>query len=520
MTSSVTRPHGVLSNAGWSAFGTLFNIVIAFLLAPLLINRLGVDQWGLLLLVWSVAGILGLANFGMGEATLRYIAHFHADRDLDGVNRVLGASLTFYVVVCLFMSAVVWAASGVVVDWVKVPEDTAYAAEPLLRLTTVLFAAGMLTNAYRAIPMALHRYDIAAAIGSIQGIVRSAGLVILVLASFSVVQLVVWEALVAVAGLVVHVAVARRLVAGLRWLPSMSLAGIREIFRYSVFSFMTHVFLMVYRESGRLLLGNRLGMASVAYLGTPDSVSYRLHMIVVSAVETLVPRFSASRDADKAKALLSASTWVAFACAAALYVPLAVLMPDFLRLWIGAEFAREAGEVGTLLTLGLIGAVTFAPIATLFRGRDRPGFVTAVMAAAGMVVLLGSLLLIPVLGVAGVGYAHLLANLAWLVGLVVGWIRLYGSGSLIELARVAGLPLVLACCLGYAEVAVRESWGEMGWIGLFGLGAAFAAVGAAVIVGLDLALGRGSPARVVLDRILGASRVVEWRARIGFGRPS
>ena len=513
-----SRPRSVLSNAGWNAFGTLFSIVIAFLLAPLLIHRLGVDQWGLLLLVWSVAGVLGLANFGLGEATLRYVAHYHADRDLSGVNRVLGATLTFYVLVCVLICGVVWVATPVVAQWVKVPEEGHYALETLLRLTTLLFSAGMIANAFHAIPMALHRYDISSGIGLIQGIVRSSGLVLLVLAGLGVVHLVVWEVIVAVLALMVHILVARRLVPGIRWLPSMSLAGMREIIGYSMFSFMTHIFLMVYREAGRLILGNRLGPASVAYLGTPDSIAYRLHMIIVSAIETLVPRFSASRDEENAKALLVASTWAAFACGAVVYVPLAVLMPDFLALWISPEFARESGEVGRLLTLGLIGSAAFAPIATLFRGQGRPGFVTAVMAMAGMVVLAGSLVLIPSLGVVGVGYAYLLATVPWLGGVCLGWVRLYGPASLVVLARVAGPPLVLACCLGFAEAAVRDWWGELGWIGLVLMGTAFAGAGALAVVGLDLVLGGASPAAVVFGRVLGTGRVAELRARICFGR--
>jgi O-antigen/teichoic acid export membrane protein len=44
----MTTARSILGNASWNAFGTLFNIVIAFLLAPLMINRLGVDEWGLL----------------------------------------------------------------------------------------------------------------------------------------------------------------------------------------------------------------------------------------------------------------------------------------------------------------------------------------------------------------------------------------------------------------------------------------------------------------------------------------
>jgi O-antigen/teichoic acid export membrane protein len=519
MTDGPSRPRGVLSNAGWNAFGTLFNIAITFLLAPLLIRHLGTDQWGLLLLVWSVTGVLGMANFGMGEATLRFIARYHADGDLAGVNRVLGATLTFYVSVCGLASIVLFAATPVVAQWFKVPTGSQYPVEWLLRLAALLFSFGMIANAYRSIPMAMHRYDISSRIGLGHNVVRSLGVILLVVAGMGVVQVVIWEVSVALVMLGVHILVAQRLMPGVRSLPSMSFGGLREILSYSVWSFLTHIFLTIYREGGKLILGNRLGTASVAYLGTPDSITYRLHAVVSSGIETLMPRFSAGKDPDATKNLLIVSTWAAVSCAVVLYIPLGVLMPDFLRLWISPEFARESGAVGRWLALSFIAPSAFAPIATLFRGIGKPGVVTLVMASAGIVVLASTLILVASLGPLAVGYGYALSAVAWLGGILAGWHYLHGQKSMVSLMRVVGLPLVLGCGLGAGQLAFREWWGaDMGWTGLFLIGGTSAAISAAVIAGVDRALGGASPAEQVLGRLLRAERIASLRLRFRFSR--
>jgi O-antigen/teichoic acid export membrane protein len=361
----------------------------------------------------------------------------------------------------------------------------------------------------------MHRYDVTNKLGSIQGTVRSAGLVLLVLAHFDVLVLVIWEVVLACIMLVVQAAIARRMLPGLRCLPSLSFGGIREIIGYSLFSFATHLFLMLWREGPKLMLGARLGTASVAHLGTPDSVSNRLHMIVVSAIETLVPRFSGVQDRDAARGLLTMATWAAFACGAVFYVPLAVLMPDFLRLWINVEFAEQAGLVGQILTLSLIGPVGYAAIATLFRGIGKPGHVTAVMAAVALTTLAASIALAPTLGVEGVAWAYLLGTLVWLAGLVHGWLWLYGRASLSALARTAGVPLVLIVVLTVAQGALRSWWGEPGWLGLCTMGAVFAALGASAVIACDQLLGGDSPAKTVLARVGESARVVALRKRLG-----
>jgi hypothetical protein len=53
------------------------SIAISFVIAPLLIRNMGAAQYGILLLVWSVTGILGVLQFGFGEATFRYVAYYY-----------------------------------------------------------------------------------------------------------------------------------------------------------------------------------------------------------------------------------------------------------------------------------------------------------------------------------------------------------------------------------------------------------------------------------------------------------
>lgn len=470
---SRNQPRGLISNAGWNAFANLFGIAISFLLAPLLIRQLGVDGYGLLLMVWSVTGVLSIANFGVGEATLRFIARYHADSDLIGVNRVLRATLTFYVSICGLVSGVLLVAAPLFAQWIKAPAAGGESVAWLLRLTALLFTFSMITNAYRSIPMAMHRYDIVSRIGMGQNIVRSAGLIALALAGMGIMQLVVWEVFLAGGILIYYVVVARRLVPGLHCLPGMSFAGIREILGYSLFSFLTTIFLTAYREGGKLILGNQTGTASVAYLGTPDNITHRLHVVVVSAIETLLPRFSGGLSVERSRTLLVMATWGAVTCGVVLYLPLAVLMPDFLRLWINPEFARESAGVGRLLAISLVSATAFAPIATLFRGIGRPGFVTLIMALAGTIVFVTSLALVPSRGAMGVGYGYLLSSVAWMSGLFGGWVYLYRRNSVKQLLRIVGLPISLGASLAIAQNALREWWGPLNWLELFVAGGAF-----------------------------------------------
>jgi O-antigen/teichoic acid export membrane protein len=515
-----SRPKGAMTNAGWNAFFTLWSIAISFLLAPVLIHFLGTAQYGILLLVWSITGILGIASFGLGEATLRYVSYHYGDRDLPGVNRVFGSTLSFYAVVCAVIAAVLFVAAPTVAAFLKIPASEHRLVGWLLRLSAVVFSLGIFSRAFGAIPMALQRYDISSKINIGQSVVRSVGYILLVVYRFGILHLVIWDVATYICTLAVQVAVIRKLAPGVRLLPSFSFRGLREIIGYSVYSLLTYVFYTMFRESGKLVLGRYLGTSPVAYLGTPDNVAQRVHMLVASSSETLLPRFSANRDPKVARALFLGGTWAALAVSIVFFIPMVVLMPDFLRLWINPQFSLESAAVGQLLALSYITQGAYAPTATYFRGIGRPWAVSIVLFFAGIGTLLAGILLVPAYGVLGAGYAYLIGSAAHFLGLLCGWFYIFGRSSMSGLMRSVGMPLLLAGVAFALESAIRGRFPEVNWIGLFTLGGLFVGITTLLVIGVDWVIGGDSPSKRLFERIGESDKVRQllsyipaWRVR-------
>jgi O-antigen/teichoic acid export membrane protein len=483
------RTRGAMTNAAWNAFSTLWSIVISFVVAPLLIHNMGTDHYGILLLFWSVTGILGLMGFGFGEATLRYMAHYFGEGSLSGVNRVMGATLSFYLVVCVVVCGGLFVAAPAVSGLFNIAPEDRHLMGWLVRLAAVVFALRAVTLTYAAVPMALHRYDISSKINVIQNVVRSGGYILLAVLGFGLLHLVIWDVLTQFGTLCVQAGVVRRLSPGLRLTPSLSFRGLREILGFSVFSFLTYLFFTVHREAAKVLLGNQFGPTQVAYFGTPDNVAQRIQVVVSSGSETLMPRFSANRDVTRARTLFKNGTWASLVVSLVLFLPLVVLMPDFLRLWISPEFALESAAIGQLVALSYIFQGAYAPAATYFRGIGRPWLVTVIMILAALVTILFSVLLMPVYGVMGVGYAYLLGSLPSLLGLVHCWIHLFGRSSATGLLRAVALPVLMTGIAFALEHKVRGYFGPLTWFDLFALGGSYVVLTGILVVGADWILG-------------------------------
>jgi O-antigen/teichoic acid export membrane protein len=509
MNTPLVRPRGAAINAGWNAFCTIWSIAISFIIASLLIHNMGPAQYGILLLVWSVTGILGVLQFGFGEATLRYVAYHYGEGNISGVNRVMGSTLLFYLIISVVVCTSFFVAAPVLVTLFSIPASEHRLFGWLLRLSGLLFSLNLISGVYVSIPMALQRYDISSKIGVAQTIVRSAGYVLLAVYKFGVLHLVLWDVVVQIGTLWARAIVVRRISPGVNLIPTLSFKGLREILGFSIFSFLGYGFYLMLRESGRIVLGAKLGPSPVAYLGTPDNVALRLYLVVASGSESLMPRFSSTRDTKAAQSLFWNATWACSVISPVLFLPLFVLMPDLLRLWISPEFARHSATLGQLIALSYIPQAAYAPAATFFRGTGRIWLVTVVTFFAGFTTLLFSVILIPLYGVIGVGYAYLLGSIPPLIGLLHGWFYVFGRGSVGGLIRSVGLPWALASVAFVIEHAVRDCFAEITWFELLTLGGSFSALIGLLIVGADLALGGvDAPSKRFLEKVKKSNKLV------------
>jgi O-antigen/teichoic acid export membrane protein len=398
-------------------------------------------------------------------------------------------------------------AAPVAVSWLSIAPEQQDLMAWLLRLSALIFSCGIIARAFGAVPMALQRYDISGRISIAQSVVRAAGYIALVMSGFGILHLVICDLVTQFVVLCVQIGIARAIFPALRAIPVLSMRGLREIFGYSAFSFLTFVFHAMYRESGKLTLGALVGPSPVAHFGTPDSVAYRIYMVVANSSETLMTRFSANRDTEAAQALILSATWASLALSVIFFVPLAALMPELLKLWIGSDFARESATVGQLVALAYIAPAAFAPIACFFRGTGRPWVVTVVMAAAGIVTLVFSAALVHRHGVAGVGYAYLLSSIPWLVGLAWGWIYAFGFTLIGAVIRAAVVPLSLGGVAFALAGATRDRVGDPSWFQLLALGGSFAAFTALLVFAADCALGKDGPSQKLLHRIVETGRL-------------
>jgi O-antigen/teichoic acid export membrane protein len=93
------RLKAITNNIKYNAVSQITTFIINFLLLPFIVFHTGKELYGAYILVVTFTGYLGLMDFGVGGATVKYIAEFASKDDNKKVNDVISASLTFFTII-------------------------------------------------------------------------------------------------------------------------------------------------------------------------------------------------------------------------------------------------------------------------------------------------------------------------------------------------------------------------------------------------------------------------------------
>ena len=172
LTQTKTPLRFLLTGAGIQMTSIAVSAVIGFLLTPLLIHTLGDRDYGLLDLIGSFAGWLGLMDFGLSGAVARYVAvHFSQGNPNESYAY---ATTGFYVYIGLGVVAFVTAlTSTLALPWlISDPNDI-----PLIRTLIIIagasFAIDLPLRALSGIINGFMRRDVTGWLSLISRIIRA-----------------------------------------------------------------------------------------------------------------------------------------------------------------------------------------------------------------------------------------------------------------------------------------------------------------------------------------------------------
>jgi O-antigen/teichoic acid export membrane protein len=457
---SAQRRASFLQNVAWGWLAVGINLLVGILLSPIIIRRLGIEQYGMWVLLFSFLDYMRVLDFGFRAAVVNGCARALARHEWEGVSRTIVNALAYFVVVGLACLLLVVAIRGPILNALDITPALAADASTLVLLIAVTVTVRLILSPLTGALEGLQRFDIAnhAYIASLM--FRSTASLSVLFAGHGLIEMA-WVVLVAQIGESAYTFFRlRQLYPDITFKPSLlqrdALSG---LFRYGRYSAVISASNLVVINAPTTILGAFRTAAEVGYFALP----FRLLMYsaegltrVADVTSSVTAALDETGNKEKVWRLAVLTNRQCFA----LFVPVALYLTTFgtplLHLWVTPDLAENSGHLFPIMVLSFAFAMSGQYNAgAILIGQARHAVFAYGTALEAVATILCLLIVVPHYGV--IGTAWVVTTIALLIrGLYLAFAlcrqnqfplgyylwSVYGRG-LLTAAPVAALALAL-----------------------------------------------------------------------------
>lgn len=397
----------LIQNALWNLVPYAWGFALNLLAVRIVVDRIGVGEFGLFGLLAAVLAPLTLANLGFGEATVKYVAGALHRNDLQEAGRYARTTLAQNLGVGV-LGAVALAVVG---PWVVGPlfhlgADAHHDATLVLRWIALGWIGTQAAGVFFGITAASQRFRLVAiGIASTQTLVALGGGVGATLGGLG--GYAAGTATGTIAGGLVWLLLVRQVLPGISLRPTVDPVAWREAFRFGGWQTIANLGTIAANQTERLLLGIFLTPSAVGYYNISQTFEQRVYAAVYALSQVLFPHFATLEEAPperKAELLLRAS-WLLTALAVCVLAPLIPLAHPLLGIWISATAADAGAPVMQALALaGILGCATNASFFFLLGNGDTKSL-AALSGVTGLATVVVAAVVLPRYGLRMAGVA-------------------------------------------------------------------------------------------------------------------
>jgi O-antigen/teichoic acid export membrane protein len=410
MASRATS-HTVARNGALYFASLAVPAIAALFLVPVTVRALGPARFGLLALAWAIGESTGIFDFGLGKATIRFVADA-TTRGRERLKEIIIASLFTQTAMGAVAGLLLLLLAPVLVNRVfSIAQANKPEAISMFRVLALHMPVLLCLASLRASLEGAQRFDISTPLripGSIASVVVPAWAGS---AGYSLAE-ILWI-LLGVRVLLVFLSAyaVRRTLMPSRWSLPAGLAPLREMLGYSGWVAISTAVGPILGSFDRFTVGSVIGGAGLGYYSGASEGANRFLLIPVTAFSAILPALSAI-DAHEGRGRILAITRAGQRQLAAVTLPLCLALfafgPLILGLWLGPAFADAAGMALRILSVGIfLAGLAILPLALLYgSGRpDLPAKANLIQLALHLPI---TIILIRGFGITGAGIAMLI----------------------------------------------------------------------------------------------------------------
>jgi O-antigen/teichoic acid export membrane protein len=398
----------------WNWATLALTLIVTFLQSPFIVRSLGDRRYGTWVLLGSLAGYLGLLDFGVRGAVTRYVAWHHATRADAAASRLVSTAVLLFSALGFAAVLLAVVSATLLARLFNISPADLHDARVVIVISGLTVATSLVGGAFGGVIAGLQRFDTSGQIEICSGLVRAAAVYFVLAAGLGLVALAMTQFLVSLGRALANYWFSRSLYPDLRLnLQSWDAGACREIASFSGSTTLLSFAGSIVFYSDSIVAAAFLPVAQLTFLAIAGNLVEYARSIIRGLTYALTPRASAlgAQGNQTVIPVLASAARIA----TLLMLPVAVTFllrgDQFIGLWMGAQYAEPAGLILRIFSCSLVfmatGQVLYSSLIglNLHKGLVRFNLLEAVANIALSVILVRSI------GLPGIAWGTTLPSL-------------------------------------------------------------------------------------------------------------
>jgi O-antigen/teichoic acid export membrane protein len=461
-----------IRNVGSGYVDSVVGGLVFLVLTPVLIQKLGVEQYAIWILAHTITYYIGFLDLGIGSAQVRYQAWLSARDRHASVRR-----LTSTVSLLLTAAGIVGALLALIVSaqtptsWLEVSAAAAVDFPILMIVLAANLLVAMPASAIENIYEGAQRFDLRNIRSAVLSLITATVQLVLLYRGYGIVAIAIVELLSLCAQLLFDLIVTNRLLPRVLNVPARFEPRLwKRIRPFALWSSLDEVLVEGTPHLDRLLVALLLPLSLLTPYSLAIALAGVLAVIVHPFVEPLLP-FATRLHADPAGGGMTRLLLVATRAAIAISAPLAIVLATFgepaLALWVEEAEPHTQGALVPIVVFDAFVSVMLWPGALLLMAMNRMRAIVLLTVVEIAVALVLVLFLTPKFALSGLALGILIANVSVGMALQTPLLCKELKLSIPDFLHQTCTRLLLACvpALVIAVLLRRsvpcDSWGQL-----------------------------------------------------------
>lgn len=441
--------------------------LVAVAAMPLLVQGLGVARFGILALVWAIAGYLSLFDLGIGRAVTKLAGESYGAADPSETAALAWTGAVLQFGLGLLAALLLWLlAPALARDVLRVPDALVPEARSTFRMLALSIPPALVGYSFRGALEAMQRFDLVAAVR----VPVSTGIFLIpaagVALGLGLPSIVLLLAALRLAGLLGYAGLLERALPGVTRRYRFGRPELLRLAGFGGWIALSSLLIPSVVYLDRFLIGSLLSVDDVGFYSAPYEVVSRGLVVPGAIAAVFFPAFSSFAARGRAgavgRAVSRTTTVILFLMTPAVVLGV-IFAPELLDVWLGAGFRERSALVFRLLAVAvLLNSLAVVP-AAMVEGVGRPDIMAKYHLAELPVYVLVAALLISRLGIEGAALAWCL-RMVWTLPIFMA-LTLRAAhlsvATLLDRRTLAAVALsggVLGCAIAIAAIAPAAAW--------------------------------------------------------------